>query len=119
MKLAPYIAIEGPIGVSCFHEVNGFDDGDLVHLDLCLTNTNAFAFPKEPTHRSPNLAVRDGPWKLLLQTDGSAAALYELDSDPKETTNRAGDQPDLTRRLSDLALGWWRSLPAAPGPAGR
>ncbi|MGX7894584.1 carotenoid oxygenase family protein [Tsuneonella sp. HG222] len=39
--------IEGPVGVSCFHEVNGFDDGDKVHLDLCLTDTNAFAFMRE------------------------------------------------------------------------
>ena len=39
--------IEGPVGVSCFHEVNGYDDGDLVHLDLCLTDTNAFAFMRE------------------------------------------------------------------------
>ncbi len=39
--------IEGPVGVSCFHEVNGYDDGDLVHLDLCLTDTNAFSFMRE------------------------------------------------------------------------
>jgi carotenoid cleavage dioxygenase-like enzyme len=39
--------IEGPVGVSCFHEVNAYDDGDLVHIDLCLTNTNAFAFMRE------------------------------------------------------------------------
>ena len=39
--------IKGPVGVSCFHEVNGFDEGDLVHMDLCLTNTNAFQFMRE------------------------------------------------------------------------
>jgi len=39
--------IEGPIGVSCFHEVNAFEDGDTVHVDLCLTNTNAFQFMRE------------------------------------------------------------------------
>ena len=39
--------IEGPVGVSCFHEVNGYDDGDLVHIDLCLTDTNAFSFMRE------------------------------------------------------------------------
>lgn len=39
--------IEGPVGVSCFHEVNAYEDGDLVHIDLCLTNTNAFAFMRE------------------------------------------------------------------------
>jgi len=37
----------GPKGVSAFHIVNAFTEGDLVHLDLCLTNTNAFAFMRE------------------------------------------------------------------------
>lgn len=43
--------IKGPIGVSCFHEVNGFDaneaGADLVHIDLCLTDTNGFPFMRE------------------------------------------------------------------------
>ena len=39
--------IEGPVGVSCFHEVNAYEDGDLVHIDLCLSDTNAFAFMRE------------------------------------------------------------------------
>ncbi|WP_324699199.1 carotenoid oxygenase family protein [Novosphingobium sp. RL4] len=38
---------KGPKGVSAFHLVNAFDDGDLVHLDICLTDTNAFAFMRE------------------------------------------------------------------------
>ncbi|WP_287459002.1 carotenoid oxygenase family protein [Sphingomonas sp.] len=45
----------GPKGVSAFHLVNAFDEGDLVHLDLCLTDTNAFAFMREAggIHRMP------------------------------------------------------------------
>ena len=39
--------IKGPVGVSVFHEVNAYDDGDLVHIDLCLSETNAFAFMRE------------------------------------------------------------------------
>jgi len=39
--------IKGPPGVSVFHEVNAYDDGDLVHIDLCLTDTNAFPFMRE------------------------------------------------------------------------
>src|SRR3569833_1782055 len=39
--------IKGPIGVSVFHEVNANDDGDLVHIDLCLTETNAISFMRE------------------------------------------------------------------------
>jgi len=39
--------IKGPPGISAFHEVNAYDDGDLVHIDLCLTDTNAFPFMRE------------------------------------------------------------------------
>lgn len=38
---------KGPKGVSAFHFVNAFDDGDKVHLDICLSDTNAFAFMRE------------------------------------------------------------------------
>ncbi len=74
-------------------------------------NGTSFAYPKEPGHRSPNVAVRDGDWKLLLNADGSGGELYDLASDPNEARDRAADQPALLRRLSDAALAWRKSLP--------
>jgi carotenoid cleavage dioxygenase len=38
---------KGPKGVSAFHMTNAFDDGDMVHMDQCLTDTNAFPFMRE------------------------------------------------------------------------
>ncbi|MEO6185977.1 MAG: carotenoid oxygenase family protein [Steroidobacteraceae bacterium] len=38
---------KGPKGVSAFHMTNAFDDGDVVHMDQCLTDTNAFPFMRE------------------------------------------------------------------------
>ncbi|WP_337190325.1 carotenoid oxygenase family protein [Altericroceibacterium endophyticum] len=38
---------KGPKGVSAFHFVNAYDDGDLVHMDVCLSDTNAFSFMRE------------------------------------------------------------------------
>jgi carotenoid cleavage dioxygenase-like enzyme len=38
---------KGPKGVSCFHMTNAFDDGNVVHMDQCLTETNAFPFMRE------------------------------------------------------------------------
>ena len=35
---------KGPKGVSAYHFVNAFDEGDKVHVDICLSNTNAFPF---------------------------------------------------------------------------
>lgn len=74
-------------------------------------NTHAFAYPPDPRDRSPNLAVREGRWKLLVNADGSGAQLYDLQADPRETTDLATQQPKLTRRLTAAALAWRRALP--------
>ncbi|GAA0319875.1 carotenoid oxygenase family protein [Sphingomonas oligophenolica] len=49
---------KGPKGVSAFHLINAFDDGELVHLDLCLTDTNAFAFMREAG------GIERQPWEI-------------------------------------------------------
>lgn len=74
-------------------------------------NATSFAYPKDGHHRSPNVAVRDGRWKLLINADGSGAELYDLATDPHETRNVASDQSAVTRQLSTAALQWRRSLP--------
>ena len=74
-------------------------------------NTTSFAYPKDAYHRSPNVSVRDGDWKLLVNADGTKAELYDLAADPKETKNLAADRPEVTKRLTDAALTWRKSLP--------
>ena len=49
------------------------------------------------------LAIRKGPWKLIPATKpGGAPELYNLDSDPAEARNVAGEQPGIVRELSAL-----------------
>ena len=64
--------------------------------------------------RSPNVCVRDGRWKLLINADGTSAELYNLETDIQEKTNVAGQHPDITKKLSNQALDWRRSLPSLP-----
>ncbi|HEX5104191.1 MAG TPA: sulfatase-like hydrolase/transferase [Pirellulaceae bacterium] len=64
----------------------------------------------------PDLAVRDGDWKLLCNYDGSQPELYDLARDRGETTNLAAKHPDIADRLTAAALEWHRSLPADNGP---
>jgi len=71
-----------------------------------------FGYPREnPGQRSPNVAVRDGKWKLLVNADGSNVELYDLDSDCGETQNIAGENSKVSTRLTKAALDWRRSLP--------
>ena len=73
-------------------------------------NEKFFAYPLG-RDRSPNLAVRDGSWKLLVNADGTGAELYDLAADPKETNNLASQNPEIAKRLTDQALRWRKSLP--------
>jgi arylsulfatase A-like enzyme len=73
-------------------------------------NEKAFAYPAGKD-RSPNVAVLDGRWKLIVNANGSAAELYDLAVDPNEQQNRAASDPATARRLVEAALQWRRSLP--------
>lgn len=70
-----------------------------------------YMYPRSPEDKSPNVAVRDGNWKLLLNADGTDQQLYNLQADPKETNNIAGQYAAITTRLTKLALDWRKSLP--------
>ncbi len=73
-------------------------------------NATAFAYPAGGD-RSPNVAVLDGDWKLLVNADGTGAELYNLTTDPREATDLKGKRPDITRRLTHLAVSWRKTLP--------
>jgi arylsulfatase A-like enzyme len=74
-------------------------------------NTNSFSYPGIAGNRSPNVAVRDGHWKLLVNADGTGAELYDLGRDPEETRNVISDQREVGDRLTRAALDWRKSLP--------
>jgi uncharacterized sulfatase len=89
-----------------------------------------FRRPPDRAHFSgisnlPDLAVRDGRWKLLCAYDGSRAELFDLVADPGESRNLAATQPAELRRLTSLVLAWHASLPPDRGatyvaaPAGK
>lgn len=73
-----------------------------------------FRIVGEPFHRSPQLAIRDGDWKLLLNPDRSRIELYDLPRDPTQLDNVAEHHPEVVERLSRQALAWREELPHGP-----
>jgi uncharacterized sulfatase len=58
----------------------------------------------------PDLAIRQGPWKLLCDYDGQRPQLYHLNTDPGEAQNLAGDHPDRIRTMTAAATRWYRAV---------
>lgn len=105
--------IKGPVGVSVFHEVNAYDDGDLVHIDLCLTDTNAFSFMREA-----------GGIQREQQSLQGALTRWTIDlskPDPQIEERPLGPPGDLPR-LADVDQGrpynraWYLSMNPQGGP---
>ena len=71
--------------------------------------------PGDKNERWPDLAMREGNWKFLMQYDGSAAQLYDLSADPGETKNLADDNPELTARCTRQINAWNAQLPTDAG----
>jgi carotenoid cleavage dioxygenase len=106
--------IKGPQGVSVFHEVNAYDDGDLVHIDMCLTDTNAFSFMREAggIHREQQ-SLQGALTRWTIDMSKAEPVIEERPLGPP------GDLP----RLADADQGrpynraWYLSMnPEAQGP---
>ena len=75
--------------------------------------------PDRPRHKGegnlPDLAVRDGHWKLLCEYDGTEPQQHKLDTDPGETSNVAATNPKIVERLTTAVLDWNNSMPTDKG----
>jgi arylsulfatase A-like enzyme len=65
----------------------------------------------------PDLAMRDGRWKLLCDFDGSLPQLYDLAEDAGERKNLASAEPERVREMTGRLLEWHGGMPPDGGPA--
>jgi len=64
-------------------------------------------------HRTaPYGAIRSGDWKLIEFFEEGRLELYELKSDPRETTNLAQQQPEKAQELLTQLKAWRKSVDA-------
>lgn len=73
-------------------------------------NDYAFNYPKG-RDRSPNLAIRSGKWKLLMDYQTDHVELYDMAADRYETTNVAESHPQIVRELRTKLHTWRSYLP--------
>jgi len=73
-------------------------------------NDIAYKYPR-PVDKSPNLAIREGEWKLLMNSNDTDVQLYNIEKDKKETTNLAAGEAKIADHLKTKLLKWWKSLP--------
>lgn len=73
--------------------------------------TPSYLRPGNPADVSPNMAVRDGRWKLLMNADGSNVELYDFRDGFDESRSVAAKHQKVTRRLSAMLQSWRQSLP--------
>lgn len=59
-----------------------------------------FKKPGNANDRSPHLAIRSGNWKLLINSDGSDAQLYDIVKDKFEKNDVAQSHPQVVAKLS-------------------
>lgn len=72
---------------------------------------DSYLRPGLVSDQSPNLAIRDGHWKLLINADGSDLELYDLRQASPETNNVASSHQDIAERLFHQLLKWRSELP--------
>lgn len=105
-----------------------FDGQDLspVLLGKSTTSRTAPIFWRRPPDRKnwlphiieslPDLAMREGDWKLLCEYDGTQPQLYDLAKDRTELINVADQHPDIVQRMTKAVLEWHQSMPPDNGP---
>ena len=57
--------------------------------------------------RSPNVCMREGDWKVIVNYDGTNLELYNLEMDVLESENLAEKYPEIARKMADKAIKWF------------
>ncbi len=73
-------------------------------------NDVAFKYP-QGRDKSPNLAVRSGDWKLLMNNNGKNVQLFNIATDKNEATDVAAANSQVVDGLKVKLMAWWKEMP--------
>lgn len=71
--------------------------------------------PGNEREDNPDLAIREGKWKYLVNYDGGNPQLYDLSKDIDESENLVDDFPDIAKQLNQKLMAWNKSMPKDAG----
>jgi N-acetylgalactosamine-6-sulfatase len=72
--------------------------------------------PKVQDGTWPELGVRDGKWKMLVNTEMGRFELYDIESDWAEKKDLSKRNPEIVQRLTRKLNAWKKSLPKKADP---
>jgi arylsulfatase A-like enzyme len=75
------------------------------------SNPDGSIKPGKEENISQNLAIREGDWKLLINTDSTDVMLFNLKNDPGETNNLVEKKSQKAQNMAAKVLAWRRSMP--------
>jgi uncharacterized sulfatase len=114
MDVAP--SIVSILGIQSNAKYDGIDMSEAMLGKSTADRTKPVMWVRPPDRPGPNgslpdLAIRDGKWKLLVKRDGSRAELFDIVADPNESNNLADREPALARKMSEQVIAWDKSIP--------
>jgi carotenoid cleavage dioxygenase len=103
----------GPKGVSAYHFMNAYSEGDVVHMDFGVSSSNVFPFIREASGLSLDPTQIHGEfvrWSFDLSR--------RHDTFERRVIGPAGDMPRTATKdfMRDYAVGYYESFEPAIGP---
>ena len=120
MDLLPSIATIAAVPVPAEYKPDG-EDRSAILLGKAKSDRARPIFwvrpPDRPgprQHPFPDLAARDGKWKLTCDYDGANAKLFDLEADIKEASDVAAEHKVIVERMKTPLMAWFATLPPPP-----